>query len=63
MYLVKTKNPKVRHIWNKADTMCRQFSTGGLSRNNYGLVFESDLPTCKMCDKKDHAFKGLKWKS
>lgn len=63
MYLVKIVNPKVRHIWANSDTLCRQFSTAGLNHKNFGLVYESDLPICKMCDKKNHAKKGLKWKS
>lgn len=63
MYLIRIDKPKTKHLWRKDDTVCRQYSTSGLRKENYQLVKESTLPTCVMCDRKDHAFKGLKWKS
>jgi len=63
MYLVRKDKMKTKHLWRDTDTVCRLFSTGGLNQANYEVVKESTLPTCVMCDRKDHAFKGLKWKS
>lgn len=69
MYLVRLKAPKTKHLWKtggdmkEGDTVCHQYSTGGLNKSNYEVVKESTLPTCVMCDRKDHAFKGLKWNS
>lgn len=70
MYLIKKKNTAVKHLWNGTDTICRQYSTGGMSIDNYIIVSDEEMlrnpinvPICTMCDRKDKAFKGIKWKS
>ena len=51
-YLVKTRNPKVIHLWINEDTACRMYSTGGLrNKNGYAVIKERlGLPVCTMCD-------------
>ena len=56
-YLVRVNKPKVAHIWESGDTLCRQSSTGGLNRLRYTVLsldqlFSSGLasiPLCTMC--------------
>jgi len=69
-YLVRIDKPRTKHLWRKAkedwkdgDTVCHQYSTGGLNKANYKLVEESTLPTCTMCARKEAAYRGIKWKS
>lgn len=61
MYLIKKLKAKTKHLWNGLDTVCRLYSTGGLNPENHVQVPDSDLPLCTMCDRKDKAFKGIKW--
>jgi hypothetical protein len=63
MYLISIRSLKVKHIWNGKDTVCRLFSTGGMNPKNYREIIDSTIPTCTMCERKDQAAKGLKWKS
>lgn len=60
MYLVAKLKAKIKHIWRGKDTFCRQYSTGGLNKDNYLLVENSELPVCVMCDRKHAAYRGVK---
>ena len=49
-YLIRSRKPKVIHIWNGKDTACRLYSTGGLVKDRYiALSNPPNLPVCTMC--------------
>lgn len=49
-YLIRKKKPKCVHVFIGGDTLCRLYSTGGLSPSKYTLsTNDSNLPMCKMC--------------
>lgn len=57
MYLErKTKNSKsgkvTSHIWNDVaqDTECLMYSSGGMDKNNYKLVYSLNNKLCVMCE-------------
>jgi hypothetical protein len=49
VYLTK-KNSKVVHFWTGTDTACRQWSTGGLKKENYEVVTNTmGKDICNQC--------------
>lgn len=53
MYLIrKGHNPKVAHIFNGNDTICRMYSTGGMNKSKFKQVIDTSLPICINCQNK-----------
>ncbi len=52
MFLVRKNKPYTAHIWTGFDTVCRMYSTGGMSKKKFHVVEKSSLPTCTMCANK-----------
>lgn len=49
-YLIRTKKPCVYHLFDKDDTLCKQWSTNGLLKKNYHLTDEiNNLRLCNQC--------------
>jgi hypothetical protein len=50
-YLIKGQGTKARaHLWTGTDTVCRMWSTGGLSKSKYSVCSDSGgRKTCHMC--------------
>lgn len=49
-YLIRKKKPKCYHVFVGSDTLCRLYSTGGLSKKKYVLSSTpGDLPVCQLC--------------
>lgn len=46
-YLVPRKRGSAAHYWNGDDSLCRMFSTGGLSKSNY--LVSGDVAGRKVC--------------
>lgn len=50
LYLVNTSTSSKSHIWNGTDSLCRMWSTGGLSRSSYSLFNDPGANgVCKIC--------------
>ena len=50
MYLVRKGKPRVYHLWNGFDTVCRMYSTGGMSKKKYQVVTNPESRSlCTMC--------------
>lgn len=43
--------PAVAHLWHGTDTLCRMWSTGGITKEKRYRVSDSpeDRPICQMC--------------
>lgn len=52
MYLIRKKKAKTAHLWDGEDTVCRMYSTGGLNKRHYKIVYPNELPVCTMCQSK-----------
>ncbi len=49
-YLKRRHRPRVAHVWNGSDTLCRMASTGGLRLEKYVVSERMDgLVFCSMC--------------
>ena len=49
-YLVSKKQKSVAHIWTGADTACRMYSTGGMSKSKKSVSDNPNgKPICTMC--------------
>lgn len=59
IYLIRLRKPKVAHIWDGDDTLCRLASTGGLDKDRYkSSATPNNLKICKLCENKNK--NGLK---
>lgn len=56
MFLVRKKKASTAHIWTGFDTVCRMYSTGGMSKKRYEVVAQSKLPVCTMCGNKSAVY-------